>query len=669
MQLSVTVPGFYLGGGVFCFGVHGIADGVTPRVLVAIVESESSRVVARNVLPLQGGVNTIEIRLVSEPSHVSEIWPKDGKPVVTLSRGFTLLAGIVVLNPGPHTNQTSGMAAISWSGEDMVDRYRGPQPISNELADVLLPGATASCERINTESEYFPDFGKAVQRVTADLDVAENDDRQRAWIESITVQGLRGFAEPASIRLAQPNGQDGSGLTIVVGPNNAGKSTIWEAIDAIGRSRRQDISFSENRRNRESPNGVHIALAYSNGATYSLTSTGPDTSETTHSWAPPKDESFDEIPDLVAVPARRQFQPYFSRQFAQERGWMFSAEQEFVRTNNRDAFGGRLIEIAKDTQLKAWFDALLEETLGYPLNWNIDMNDTFMGNAHYVKVHESSGATHSTEGLGEGLVGLLFVLSALLDSETSTLIALDEPELSLHPQLVKRLKKVLGRYAKNRQILLCTHSPILVDWDYIKNGAEIVRVYQGKNGSVAAQPGRDVLEALQGIRKKNLNQPHTFGQTANEIFFQEDKVIVVEGQDDVVYYPIVEKELGIELKADFFGWGAGGAGNIQYVLALLQQLGLKRVVALLDGNVSKISKKLSKQFSTYHVCAIPAEDIRTKHDETTKEELTTGLLDRTLAVRPEFRDTAIEVFNGINRYLESADHSNTEATTQEHEII
>lgn len=659
MQLTVTVPGFALGGGVFRFGAHGAVDGVMPRILVAIVESANSRVVARYVIPFEGSTQSVETRLVAEPSDVSAIWPKDGIPIVTLLSGFTLLAGIAVRNPEPHTSLVSGMAAISWSGQDASDGRLGPLPISSELANVLLAGAASSCKRINTGCE-FTDRREGVRKVTVDLDAGDENARQPIRIETISVQGLRGFAEKAEIRLAQPDGRDGSGLTVVVGPNNAGKSTIWEAIDAIGRSKRQNVSFSENRRNRECKQGVEIAVKYSDGATYTLTSAGPDTSETTHKWEPESNETdlSESRLDLVAVPARRQFQPYFSQQYAQERDWMFASDQSFVRTNNRDAFGGRLIEIFKDDDLKARFDDLLHETLGYRLNWSIDMNDTFMGNAHYVKVRESSGATHSTEGLGEGLVGLLFVLSALLDSETGTLIALDEPELSLHPQLIKRLKKVLGRYAKDRQIILCTHSPILVDWDYIENGAEIVRVYQGGAGSVAAQPERAILTDLLPLRKDK-NNPHTIGQTANEIFFQEDRVIVVEGQDDVVYYPIAAGKLGIELEGDFFGWGAGGKDKIERVFALFQQLGLRRVVAILDNDAAAQLQKLTARFPEYFARMIPAKDVRTKRDSKTKEELTKGLLDKNLTVRDEYREATIELFRGINRYLsESRDGEN-----------
>lgn len=48
-------------------------------------------------------------------------------------------------------------------------------------------------------------------------------------VETLSIKGLRGFAEYAELKLAVPtDNQPGSGLTILVGPNNGGKSTITE---------------------------------------------------------------------------------------------------------------------------------------------------------------------------------------------------------------------------------------------------------------------------------------------------------------------------------------------------------------------------------------------------------------------------------------------------------
>ena len=49
-------------------------------------------------------------------------------------------------------------------------------------------------------------------------------------ISCLTIHGLRGFGEEKTIEFSIPNGKPGSGLTIMVGANNSGKTTIFEAL-------------------------------------------------------------------------------------------------------------------------------------------------------------------------------------------------------------------------------------------------------------------------------------------------------------------------------------------------------------------------------------------------------------------------------------------------------
>ncbi len=72
---------------------------------------------------------------------------------------------------------------------------------------------------------------------------------------------------------------------------------------------------------------------------------------------------------------------------------------------------------------------------------------------------------------------------------------------------------------------------------------------------------------LSSFIKDSFN-PHVLGLNAREAFFLEDGIVLVEGQEDVIFYQKIAKELGIEIEGDFFGWGVGGAGNMARVCVL-----------------------------------------------------------------------------------------------------
>jgi predicted ATPase len=73
------------------------------------------------------------------------------------------------------------------------------------------------------------------------------------------------------------------------------------------------------------------------------------------------------------------------------------------------------------------------------------------------------------------VISVIRILTHLFEENTTALI-IDEPELSLHPLAQKRLIKLIAEYSQSRQIIISTHSPYFVSWDYITNGAVLNRV-------------------------------------------------------------------------------------------------------------------------------------------------------------------------------------------------
>jgi len=287
------------------------------------------------------------------------------------------------------------------------------------------------------------------------------------------------------------------------------------------------------------------------------------------------------------------------------------------------------------------FDKVLAEVMEPVPVWSIEQSDS---EQYYIKL-EVGGSHHSSEGMGEGLVSLLFIVDALYDSKETDVVVIDEPELSLHPALQRKVAALIHKYAATRQIVVATHSPYFTDFQVLLNGGSLSRVSNGENGSVISTVSRQTIDRLSGLLR-NINNPHVLGLNAREVFFLDDGIILTEGQDDVVLYHCVAKQVGVELSADFFGWGVGGAENMAVIANLLRDIGFKRVAGILDGDRADRLDDLRKEFADYVFEAIPAKDIRTK-DAVKAAVSVEGLLDKKRVVRPEYAEGAKRVLESV----------------------
>jgi AAA domain, putative AbiEii toxin, Type IV TA system len=268
---------------------------------------------------------------------------------------------------------------------------------------------------------------------------------------------------------------------------------------------------------------------------------------------------------------------------------------------------------------------------------------------YFLKIRKPN-AYHSSEGMGEGFVSLLYIIDALYDSKEGDCIAIDEPELSLHPALQRKMAKLLLSYSATRQIVLATHSPYFTSIDALGAGATIARVHLKNEGSVISQLTKDTAARLSGLIR-NHNNPHILGLDAREVFFLEDQVILLEGQEDVVFFPRIAEQLCPDLPGTAYGWGVGGADNMDVIAQLLSELGFSKVAGVLDANRPEVAARLQKKFPNYNFFLIPANDIRTKRAQPAKDAIQ-GLLDETNSrIRPEFIEEATRVLNQIKAYL------------------
>lgn len=458
-------------------------------------------------------------------------------------------------------------------------------------------------------------------------------------VSSLSIQGLRGFATCETLTLAQPDGANvASGLTVLVGPNNGGKSTVVEAFRALA-SGGVEPSFTEGKRNRIAGDRVELRLQLSDGSSHSLSTNAAGGSETVRVPVPGA------IPSALVLPSRRYFNVYFNKGIYDREAFSHLGLPS-TRSQPLNEFGYRLFETIGNGEKLRQFNEVLGRVVRPCPDWTIDQQDS---GQYYLKV-KSGDAFHNSDGMGEGIVSLFFIINALYDSKPNDLIVIDEPELSLHPMYQRHLAALLADYAKDRQIVYATHSPYFLPLDKVDSGLTISRVYKDADNNCRIVTVSDETKRALARLTMDANNPHVLGLDAREVFFLEDAVLLVEGQEDVVCYRRIAEALNVQLPCEFFGWGVGGAEKMKVIARLLHELGYQKVAGILDGDRSDLAKRLGETYSGYKFMCIPMDDVRTKPARPARSAKQ-GLLNEHLSLRDDMRGPVQQILNDIRTYM------------------
>lgn len=450
-------------------------------------------------------------------------------------------------------------------------------------------------------------------------------------IKRLSIEHYKGFYEQQNIEFAQPDGQkNGSGLTLIVGPNNTGKTSVIEALLFTPSKK-----FRESERHKEGENDLPPKIIFED-------QNGLKTEYTNIEGGSAVNMQGSGVGQFSLVPSRR----YWNSKFHGEWGTSALAGQSTnseIRNAPTLEIGPALKFILKDQTIKSQYDLYMKKLLPHFTGWTIDSNDE---GEDYVK-YKTFNTYHNSNLLGDGVISLFRIVAHLLQTEAAPII-IDEPELSIHPSAQKRLAQVISELSKDRQVIICTHSPYFVNWSDFINGAKFTRLnkHNDEKCTVSILDNTKNYASFISESIKEYQRPQLLDIAAKEILFS-DRILFTEGQEDVGLLRKWMLENQINESFDIFGYGVGGETNMKLFLELAQDLGLQKVGALYDGNSISFSSDIAK-YPYYKLLKHTENDIRDK-----PEKSIVGVFDSNGNLKPTHKDVFESIMSGFISYYSS----------------
>ncbi|MDM5196601.1 AAA family ATPase [Fictibacillus enclensis] len=182
-----------------------------------------------------------------------------------------------------------------------------------------------------------------------------------------------------------------------------------------------------------------------------------------------------------------------------------------------------------------------------------------------------------------------------IENKRPLIIALEEPELYLHPHLARVFKDTLYSLADDGffQVLATSHSPNFVDLS--KPNRTLAKVYINETNSVSLNQVNSDVYGLPTQEEERLQALLRFNPYVNEVFFA-DKVILVEGDTEVIAFKVIGDKLvsnRLLNPEDYYKTSivnCNGKGTMYVLLNILNNFGVKYSV-IHDYDITELDRK------------------------------------------------------------------------------
>lgn len=465
-------------------------------------------------------------------------------------------------------------------------------------------------------------------------------------IGKFTIKGYRSFKTEQTLNFAAPN-EDRYGLTLIVGENNSGKTSLLEALK-LSPALNSDNTL---RTSDLSDDKVELELSLYD-----------QDSRLVQSLRPIRDGSFSlkniNIDDIykdtdvnqriVFVPSRR----FWSTQVQNEMDLdnvKYNAASNYSMRLNTDNFNP--MQVASMLRTVELDDNLYKESIALMQQIFPDFYSFSTVNEDYKNIvyTTKSGIQHRADFLGDGVVSIL-TISAFLLLYPDRMIVIDEPELSLHPLAQRKLAKLLFERSKNQQILLSTHSPHFIESSFFEKGAVINRVIKRNDSQSLIFTAQEYETYSSIMSTAEWQKPHSFDVLAKEIFFQ-DNILFLEGQQDVSLLKRVDK---FDSSINIFGYGVGGHSKFKVALQLALDIGVAKAAVIIDAGEEEDDtvKLLRNNFKDYKIIQWKKKDIRDKVSTDKKSKNKDGYFTESGNLKPANKlEDFLSVIEKVNSYF------------------
>ena len=418
-------------------------------------------------------------------------------------------------------------------------------------------------------------------------------------------------------------------LGILVGPNNVGKTTIFEALDKVLGEKSPGYNFDSNDFHDPQINQISIVIIFDKsvlGKNLRCTNTNQictgeiikfkfiinnKNGDIDYDFYAYNEESKEFIGNkilrekinFIYIPANRDLkkQMYFGRTI-----WskiLKECNNDFKKNKDQsENFQNSMIEPIKILEKNEIFQKFKKNFLQNTsqsirgLDDDFDLSFQMYDTLDYLKtlgisIKNTYDVTHNVERMGYGTQNIISI--ALFQTYAQVfcnrvILAIEEPESFLGPHLQMLFFKNLLDLSINTQVLYSTHSTNFVRPDM---GDKIQILYRDDDGNTNIRKSDPKLTI--DLIKENWHKTYThFNQERNELFFAKKNLLVEGNSDKILIETLCDKHWDINLAEKGISIiECAGKTSLYYFVMVCKLHGLSNYFAMYDKDDKKTKKE------------------------------------------------------------------------------